>query len=236
MSMRIPSVIIFDLDGTLYDYDYCHTKALNKVISKCIQSDIFNSKAEFLEHYASSQISVKNKLGRTAASHSRILYFKTMTQKLIVDEPLVLALELSHLYWEEFFNSMLRFDGLVEFIQFVKAMGCKIAILSDMTLEIQIQKLNRLGLTSAFDFVLTSEEIGVEKPDPVTFELVLHHFSTTPEKAWMIGDNHERDIIGAQTLGFAATFTKIEKDELIDAEDSFSNYFELRDLIHARMG
>lgn len=236
MSMRIPSVVIFDLDGTLYDYDFCHNKALNKVASKCIQSDIFDSKIEFLEHYASSQKLVKNKLGSTAASHSRILYFKTMIQKLIVDEPLGLALELSQLYWEVFFNSMQQFDGLAEFIQFVKGMGCKIAILTDMTLEIQIQKLNKLGLTSAFDFVLTSEEIGVEKPDPITFELVLRHFSTTPKKAWMIGDNHERDIIGAQTLGFAGTFIKIEKDGLFDAEDSFTDYFELRDLIHARMG
>lgn len=54
--------------------------------------------------------------------------------------------------------------------------------------------------TNCFDFVVTSEEAGVEKPAPEPFELALEKLSALPENTWIIGDNQVTDIEGGKNL------------------------------------
>ena len=43
---------------------------------------------------------------------------------------------------------------------------------------------------------------GVKKPHPQIFELALKKAMVSPEKALMVGDNLEADILGAKAVGF----------------------------------
>jgi putative hydrolase of the HAD superfamily len=61
--------------------------------------------------------------------------------------------------------------------------------------------LARVGADRYFPFIFCSREIGFEKPDPRFFRYVLDAFTTDPSDFIMIGDNYEKDIVGAKSAG-----------------------------------
>ena len=57
--------------------------------------------------------------------------------------------------------------------------------------------------------MVTSEEVGADKPDPRNFELVLKKLGlTTDHSLWMVGDNPATDVVGGRHIG-AVTFQKL---------------------------
>ena len=65
-------------------------------------------------------------------------------------------------------------------------------------------KLERLGLASAFEFVLDSHELGVEKPDPAIFKLALGRLGVPADAVLHVGDFFHIDVVGARAAGLHA--------------------------------
>ena len=65
-------------------------------------------------------------------------------------------------------------------------------------------KLDRLGLLSAFDHVLDSFELGVEKPDPAIFSLALERSGSSAASTLHVGDFFHIDVVGARAAGLEA--------------------------------
>ena len=65
-------------------------------------------------------------------------------------------------------------------------------------------KLEKLGLASHFEFVVTPDDCGVRKPDARIFLHALRLLGVAPFDALMIGDNEEADIAPALALGMKA--------------------------------
>jgi len=93
------------------------------------------------------------------------------------------------------------FEGAKDFIVWNKSLGKKIGILTDYETEYQINKLNRLGLLDYVDVLVTSEEVGIEKPSVQMFQTILRKMNLTATEVIMIGDNYEKDIQGALNMG-----------------------------------
>ncbi len=68
------------------------------------------------------------------------------------------------------------------------------------------QALARVGLAHYFRLILTSQELGAAKPDPLFFEQVLVIMGTVPHRAVMVGDNFRTDIVGAKYAGLWAVW------------------------------
>lgn len=61
--------------------------------------------------------------------------------------------------------------------------------------------LRREGLTEGFSWELVSEEMGVTKPLPLFFRMILDSIAVDPEEAVMVGDRLDHDILPAKALG-----------------------------------
>jgi putative hydrolase of the HAD superfamily len=61
--------------------------------------------------------------------------------------------------------------------------------------------LARVGADSYFSIIFSSWDIGFEKPDPRFFWFVVEELRTDAANCIMIGDNYEKDIVGAKTTG-----------------------------------
>jgi putative hydrolase of the HAD superfamily len=61
--------------------------------------------------------------------------------------------------------------------------------------------LDELGLGTYLDFVLASGAAGVAKPDPAFFRLALERAGVRPERAVMVGDSYQADVVGARAAG-----------------------------------
>jgi putative hydrolase of the HAD superfamily len=69
---------------------------------------------------------------------------------------------------------------------------------------LQREKIHGAGLEAYFDAVCVSGDVGVGKPDPRPFRLLLEQLESPAQRASMVGDNPERDILGAQAAGVTA--------------------------------
>ena len=80
----------------------------------------------------------------------------------------------------------------------------RVGLLTNGPGDIQRHKVEGTGLGPLFRAFVVSGEVGVGKPSPEVFELVLGALGVGPEEAVMVGDNWDRDIHGALASGVAA--------------------------------
>ncbi len=64
-----------------------------------------------------------------------------------------------------------------------------------------MERLERYGLARFFDVCVSSDDVGVGKPDPAIFELAFEQSGCAPGDAVMIGDRLDNDIRPAKALG-----------------------------------
>ncbi len=94
-------------------------------------------------------------------------------------------------------------DGLRDALLDLRRTGVKVVIVSNSegTLE---KLLGRLGILDAFDFVLDSAVVGVEKPDPRIFHIALERSKVAADHALHVGDVYAMDVVGARQAGLHA--------------------------------
>jgi HAD superfamily hydrolase (TIGR01549 family)/HAD superfamily hydrolase (TIGR01509 family) len=108
--------------------------------------------------------------------------------------------EITEKFWYETYKNLKLRPYIKHTLKSIKENNIKIGIVSDLVAHIQIKKLRKLGITEHIDFIVTSEEAGVEKPHPALFLLALKKANCLPEEAVMVGDSIKKDIEGALYL------------------------------------
>jgi len=80
--------------------------------------------------------------------------------------------------------------------------GMRLALISNATDDELIQRMvDELGLRPWLRPVISSAGVGIRKPDPAIFRLVLDEWEMSPQEAVMVGDNLDADILGAHLAG-----------------------------------
>jgi HAD superfamily hydrolase (TIGR01549 family) len=205
---RLPDAVLFDTDNTLYPYDPAHRAAMDAVRTKVTRTfSISNS--EFDHAYGVARKEVKDRLKHQASSHSRLLYFQRMLEIIGLRSQILLALDFEQTYWRTFLSNAELFDGVVDLLDELRLAGVPTAIVTDLTAQIQFRKMVYFGLDQNFDYIVTSEESGSDKPDPASFEIALQKMRPKGNCIWMIGDNPVNDIKGARSAIQAVTIQKV---------------------------
>lgn len=224
LSFKRPDAVLFDTDNTLYDYHPAN-KLAEEAVSKKAYNLLGVNRKEFFKFYNLAKNEVKSNLPNTASSHSRLLYFQRMIELLGYKAQLLLALDFEQTFWRNFLINSPLFPGVKETLLFLKEERIPIAVVTDLTAHIQLRKLTFFGLENTFDAVVTSEEVGIDKPDKRNFSLVLQKLNLAEKSLfWMIGDNPRADIFGAKQLN-AVTFQKVHSMVKIGHGDEAPDYF-----------
>ena len=219
--------IIFDLDQTLYDYNNLDNNCY-KIIIEDINKKTGKNDLQIKNIIKNAKSYVKSNLKNTASSHNRILYFQKVCEILNLD--LTYALTLNKIYWDNFYKNIKPFDFIEKLFNYLKSQKIKIAILTNFISEHQFEKLSKLKLLKYVDILVTSEEVGVEKPDKKMFETILNKLNLKSNEVLMIGDSFKSDIEGAIYSNiYSGHFTNFN---LIDKKYfSFSSIDNLYNLI-----
>ena len=230
-----PKAVIFDTDNTLYPYDPAHREA-SLAVEKKVEVMLGISREDYRAAFNSAKKEIKKRLGEVASSHSRLLYMQATIEKLNLGTRILLTLDLEQTYWRTFLNSARLFPNTLSFILHLKSKGIITANITDLTAQIQFRKLVYFGLDELFDYVVTSEEAGADKPNKKPFELALKKLKVAPEEAWMIGDNPITDMAGAGKMGIIKIQKKHAGVKIINSgiakpDFIFSKYNELISLI-----
>jgi len=225
-------MVVFDTDNTIYPYDPAHKFAIRAVINKITNTYEINE-SDVINTLNKARIKIKKNLGNTASSHSRLLYFQKTLELLGYQTQIFDSLDLEEIYWSNFLLKANLFHNLTEFIKDIRALNIKLSIITDLTVQIQFRKLIFFNLDEYFDFVVTSEESGADKPKNNSFDLLREKSSLKKSRnILMIGDDKVKDINAAKKNGFLS-LQKVHKGVDIEknikrTDGYFNSYTDLR--------
>lgn len=83
----------------------------------------------------------------------------------------------------------------------------RLAVVSNFYGNLEII-LEEAGLAPLLDAVIESVRVGVEKPDPRIFEIALDRLGIAPQQAVMVGDNFDRDLRPAKSIGMGTIWLR----------------------------
>ncbi len=195
------NLIIFDLDDTLVNSTKAYSLALS-AIGVSPSDSTFQRSREL----------VKLALGEGHPNaRNRLLYLKNFLDLQGRFSPLALLKLMDHYeaVLQDFLRSQwleLRRDTL--FDELVSE-GYRLVVLTNENLRTQLIKMKAIDPDAKyFERILTSEEVGVEKPNRKMLESILALSGVTNEKAIIVGDSITNDIMPGLELGLRTFLTR----------------------------
>ncbi len=110
-------------------------------------------------------------------------------------------------------TKMVLFDDVIPALTELKSKGLILGLISNVDRDITAL-LNELKLPSLLQVVVTSQEVGFNKPQPEIFRAALTRAGVQASEAMYVGDQYQIDIVGAKQAGI--------KGILLDRGDYFT--------------
>jgi HAD superfamily hydrolase (TIGR01509 family) len=195
------TAILFDLDGTLIDFDACVRDALRaafaelgyEVSDEQMWAEIQAASAEAGAIYWGQQ----TERGWTRAQVMEAVMRDTLAALgADTEHPEVPA----HIYWARFCQGSHLNPGAIETLERLQG-RFKLGLVTNGETDSQRGRLHATGLERFFDAVLISDEAGCAKPEPRIFELALDALGVDAGGALFVGDSIEHDYEGARRSG-----------------------------------
>lgn len=210
MFREIVTDVFFDLDHTLWDFEKNSALTFEKILS---ENNIEIDLKGFLEVYVPTNLAFwkmyrEEKITKDELRYQRLKTVFDELQHSVSDETIhLLAIEyIAHL---SSYNHL--FPNTIEVLEYLKP-RYNLHIITNGFQEIQEKKLMNANIHGYFSHIINSEMAGVKKPNPLIFQLALQTANVVPEKAVMIGDNLEADILGAKAVGFHTLHFNVHND------------------------
>ena len=110
------------------------------------------------------------------------------------------------------------FPDLIQCINDLRDMGLILGLISNINMSGK-KIAEKLGISSYFNYVFTSEDLGYEKPNKMIFEKSLDIAKLTSSEVVFVGDQVESDILGAKNANILPI--------LLDRYNNYENYSEV---------
>ena len=107
---------------------------------------------------------------------------------------------------------------LIQCINDLREMGLILGLISNINMSGK-KIAEKLGVSSYFNYVFTSEDLGYEKPNKMIFEKSLDIAKLTSSEVVFVGDQVESDILGAKNANILPI--------LLDRYNNYENYSEV---------
>ena len=221
--------IFFDLDHTLWDFETNSNRTFSYIFERNDLGVNFNDFIEVYQpiNYRYWKLFREDKVSKADLRYGRLREAFDGIEFDVSDEMIQL---LSEEYITYLADHNELFDNALTVLDYLKPQY-KMHIITNGFQEVQYRKLQNSKLLPFFDQVITSEKVGVKKPNPVIFEYALKLTGAGAHESVMIGDNFEADILGAINVGMQAIFCKFNGEIATKDVPSVENLLELKNFL-----
>jgi putative hydrolase of the HAD superfamily len=105
-------------------------------------------------------------------------------------------------------------EGAVETLEELRRRGVTLGLITNGSAEGQRAKIERFALAGHFAYIGIEGEVGHGKPHRIAYETALSALGVSPEDCWMVGDNLEWDVAGAQAVGIRGIWLDVAGEGL----------------------
>lgn len=201
----LPSVLLLDLDDTILDdsgaRDRCWQETCEEAVRRRPSLD-----AEALYEAVQRERAI---FWADPDEHRRWRVRMAEAQGEIVCRALAslgaddraLGMELGALHDRLRSEAMAPLEGAIETLHELRARGVTLGLITNGGAEAQRAKIERFALAAHFAYIGIEGEVGHGKPHRVAYETALAALGVSASDCWMVGDNLEWDVAGAQAVG-----------------------------------
>ena len=204
--MKKYSHIFFDLDGTLWDF-VSNSEETQKEMYNIFQLNEHCESFEiFFEVFQRHNDLLWADYQQGKIKKEKLKWWRFyLTLKDFGVENKQLAMKLDDFYLSEAPSKTKLIEGAMEILNYLRN-DYQLHIITNGFNEVQFLKLDNSELNHFFQEIITSEDAGALKPDPIIFEYALKKVGATRNESLMIGDILEVDILGARNSGVDQVF------------------------------
>ncbi len=210
-------LLIFDLDGTLIDSSGDIAWASNRTLDE-------------MGHPRQDHESIKNKVGWGIQMLLKQLMPDEGAERLLEARSIFLRLYASHMI-----DDTTLYDGVHDTLDSYRAVGKRMAIVSNKPIELTIGVLKGFNMDSLFDEVLGGDSLPQRKPDPAPILHVLKRLGLTATDAVFVGDSpidcEAGKAAGVMTVGAAFGFRPLYELEKAAPDFIIDSFRELSEII-----
>lgn len=186
--------IIFDLDDTLYnerDFVYGAFREVCIYLSKTFNKDyekLYKDTIEILNIYGRGKIFniLCDKYNISEDVNNLVNVYRNAKPQL-------------QLYEDAFFILRKLNKGFED----ENPNKCKLGLITDGKAEVQWNKIKALNLQQYMDKIIVTDDYGMDfwKPNEFSYREMMRCFNSTAEECVYIGDNPNKDFVGARNVG-----------------------------------
>ena len=219
--MKKPEMIIFDYGHTLlYEPDWDSVRGNAELLkyatknpNNCTLDDVIKG-AELI---FGQNIENVRKIGYDIGGQigNRALY-----EYLGIEFSLT-PLEMETVFWNGASMGAIMPDADI-MLDFLNEKGIRTAVISNLLWsgEALTERLNRLLPNNRFEFVMTSSDYFMRKPNRILFDIALQKAGLSADKVWYCGDNPKADIEGSSQVDiFPVLYDNDTDKEYIKSSD-----------------
>lgn len=192
-------LILFDADGTLFDYD----KAERRALEKACRRHGLEYNEQVLERYRKINSALWRQLeeGLLTSAEIRVERFRSLLSEL--DSDFASASGLAQDYLSYLAEGAYLIEGAEETCRHL-ATNYRLAILTNGIREVQTARFQASPLVPYINRLIISEEVGFSKPHPKIFEYAMNVLGHRCRATTMIvGDSLTSDMRGGIDYGIA---------------------------------
>ena len=200
--MNYPRMIIFDYGHTLlYEPDWDSVRGNAELLkfavknpNNCTLDDVLNA-AELI---FGKNIENVRKIGYDICGQigNRALY------DYLGIEFSLSPLEMENVFWNAASMGAMM-PNADKMLDYLNEKGIRTAVISNLLWsgEALTERLNRLLPNHRFEFVMTSSDYFMRKPNRILFEIALQKTGLRADEVWYCGDNPKADVEGSSQVG-----------------------------------
>ncbi|PSW19647.1 HAD family hydrolase [Photobacterium sanctipauli] len=197
-------MIFFDLDNTLLDHDGAEQDAIRTFVSRYIDevSDEARQSPETVWRAITDRQRIRWRAGELSFQELRRAriseLFKSPLSSEQADRLVSEYYQIYRLHWR-------LFPDVVPALTQLQQVSPLAVITNGFAFQ-QQAKLQDTNISEFFRFVVTSEQVGVAKPDPIIFQQAVKSAKAHAGDCWFVGNHPINDAEAAQQAGLKAVW------------------------------